>query len=168
MMEPLLVRTPEGEADVESQKSTTAIRKRYSNEWKNYFRTALFTFVMLFILFVGLLLTGFVFKPTTTTDLDDERKYQPQDVVPLNDAIIQETVKESFVQDQVESWISQLTLKEKCELLRGSVDTHGYTGYVPGVPRLGIPSLRMNDGPQGFRGPKKTSTAFPCKYFLFS
>jgi hypothetical protein len=67
------------------------------------------------------------------------------------------------VDDQVQYWISQLSLKEKCELLRGSVDTHGYTGYVPGVPRLGIPSLRMNDGPQGFRGPKKTSTAFPCK-----
>lgn len=66
------------------------------------------------------------------------------------------------VDDTVIRWMSELSLKEKCDLLRGSVDTHGYTGYVPGVPRLGIPSLRMNDGPQGFRGPKKTSTAWPC------
>jgi beta-glucosidase len=70
--------------------------------------------------------------------------------------------EEQAVQDIVNNWMVELTLKEKCDLLRGSVDTHGYTGFVPGVQRLGIPSLRMNDGPQGFRGPKKTSTAWPC------
>lgn len=63
---------------------------------------------------------------------------------------------------KLEYWLKELTLEEKCNLLRGSLDPHGYTGYVPGVPRLGIPSLRFNDGPQGFRGPKKTSTAWPC------
>ena len=37
----------------------------------------------------------------------------------------------------------------------------GYTGVLPGVPRLGIPPLRMNDGPEGFRGPAGTSTQWP-------
>jgi beta-glucosidase len=74
----------------------------------------------------------------------------------------QQTDADLIRDDVVANWMVALTLKEKCELLRGSVDTHGYTGFVPGVPRLGIPSLRMNDGPQGFRGPKKTSTAWPC------
>ena len=32
---------------------------------------------------------------------------------------------------------------------------------IPGVPRLGIPELRMNDGPEGFRGPAGTSTQWP-------
>lgn len=60
------------------------------------------------------------------------------------------------------SLLRNLTLHEKIALLHGSVRTEGYTGLVPGVPRLRIPSLRMNDGPQGFRGPPKTSTAWPC------
>jgi len=84
------------------------------------------------------------------------------------DPTIEDVKDVSSTTDIVQTWMNQLTLKEKCDLLRGSVDTHGYTGFVPGVPRLGIPSLRMNDGPQGFRGPKKTSTAWPCKFFVDS
>jgi beta-glucosidase len=82
-----------------------------------------------------------------------------QDDVAAPDA---EEYEQRAMQDVVNNWMVELTLKEKCDLLRGSVDTHGYTGFVPGVDRLGIPSMRMNDGPQGFRGPKKTSTAWPC------
>lgn len=162
-MDPLIVRAPQEEEDVELQQVKLSIRKRYNKEWNNFYRSALFTFVMLFIVFVGLVLTFFVFKPAPT--ITPTQLYSGQDDVAPIDAVFQEHVlPEKLVQDQVQSWISQLTLKEKCELLRGSVETHGYTGYVPGVPRLGIPSLRMNDGPQGFRGPKKTSTAFPCKF----
>lgn len=40
-----------------------------------------------------------------------------------------------------------------------------YVGRVSGVPRLGIPNLQMNDGPQGFRVMNNshagTSTAYP-------
>jgi len=45
---------------------------------------------------------------------------------------------------------------------------HGYTGYVEGISRLRIPPLVMNDGPQGFRGPVGTSTAWPCGMALAS
>ena len=38
----------------------------------------------------------------------------------------------------------------------------GYTGNVCPNTRLGIPQLKLNDGPQGFRGASSTSTAFPA------
>jgi hypothetical protein len=96
-----------------------------------------------------------------------EELYSPS----LLEAEADTEVNPSHVNEVVGKWMKELTLKEKCDLLRGSVDTKGYTGFVPGVERLGIPSLRMNDGPQGFRGPRKTSTAWPCKFcsnFRFS
>ena len=39
-----------------------------------------------------------------------------------------------------------------------------YTGYAKGIPRLGIPSLKLNDGPQGYRDSKfhGTTTSFSC------
>jgi hypothetical protein len=56
--------------------------------------------------------------------------------------------------------VANLTLQEKITLLTGTALIHGYTGYVDGVPRLGVPALKMNDGPQGFRGPAGASTAW--------
>ena len=52
--------------------------------------------------------------------------------------------------------VAQMTLAEKMGFIQG-LPRHDsgngtYVGIVPGVPRLGIPDLRMNDGPQGFRG----------------
>jgi beta-glucosidase len=62
--------------------------------------------------------------------------------------------------------VGQMTLREKMGFIQGnqSLDSgpHGsYVGVVPGVPRLGIPDLRMNDGPEGFRGQHGTSTQWP-------
>jgi len=39
-----------------------------------------------------------------------------------------------------------------------------YNGYGIGTPRLGIPDLKINDGPQGFRWDEKNDTAtyFPA------
>ena len=47
-----------------------------------------------------------------------------------------------------------MTTKEKISLLHGIGELHdllGYVGAVKGVPRVGIPDIRLNDGPQGFR-----------------
>ena len=66
---------------------------------------------------------------------------------------------------RIDRLLSQLTLEEKMQLIRGgsedaSVD-QGQAGYLPGVPRLGIPSLRMADGPPGLltRVPSQAETA---------
>jgi beta-glucosidase len=56
--------------------------------------------------------------------------------------------------------IKAMTLDEKLNLFHGS--GKGYVGNVAGNARLGIPAIKMNDGPQGFRGKHGTSTAFPC------
>lgn len=54
---------------------------------------------------------------------------------------------------RVEALLQQLTLEEKIGLLHGSGEDastyQGEAGYLAGVPRLGIPPLRLADGPPG-------------------
>lgn len=60
--------------------------------------------------------------------------------------------------------VTKLSLDEKLSLIHGDV-SGAYVGNIPGVPRLSIPPLTMNDGPQGFRTPdnlKGTTTAWPA------
>ncbi len=54
---------------------------------------------------------------------------------------------------RIDRLLKQMTLEEKMNLIRGDVEpaatNQGQAGYLPGVPRLGIPPLRMADGPPG-------------------
>lgn len=54
---------------------------------------------------------------------------------------------------RVDKLISQMTLREKIAMINGAPEDpttyQGQAGYLPGVPRLGIPSLRLADGPPG-------------------
>ena len=54
---------------------------------------------------------------------------------------------------RVDRLLSEMTLDEKLTLLEGAQEaasTNQFTaGYLPGIPRLGIPSLRLADGPPG-------------------
>ena len=54
---------------------------------------------------------------------------------------------------RVDRLISRMTLTEKVDMINGTAEaaaTNQYqAGYLPGVPRLGIPSLRLADGPPG-------------------
>jgi len=54
---------------------------------------------------------------------------------------------------RIDRLLAQMTLEEKMNLIRGDVvpaaTNQGQAGYLPGVPRLGIPSLRFADGPPG-------------------
>lgn len=59
--------------------------------------------------------------------------------------------------DRAEAIVKQMTLEEKCALITGQDD--GF--HTAAVPRLGIPSVRMADGPQGVRN-KTNSTYYPC------
>ena len=59
-------------------------------------------------------------------------------------------------------WLESLTLDEKISLVHG-MDVTNYTGQLAGIPRFSIPSIALNDGPQGFRAKVPgTSTAWPC------
>jgi len=54
---------------------------------------------------------------------------------------------------RVDRLLSEMSLDEKISLLHGldepSDTSQGEAGYVPGIPRLGIPALRLADGPPG-------------------
>lgn len=60
----------------------------------------------------------------------------------------------------VEKLIGQMTLEEKVDFIGG---TKGF--YIRGIDRLGIPEIRMADGPVGVRNPGP-STAFPASITL--
>jgi len=66
---------------------------------------------------------------------------------------------------RVDKLLSQMALEEKMALIRGDSEppatNQGQAGYLPGVPRLGIPPIRMSDGPPGVltRVPSQAETA---------
>lgn len=65
------------------------------------------------------------------------------------------------MQDRVETLLQSLTLDEKIKLLAGADTWHTHA-----IPRLGIPALKVTDGPNGVRGTQKdtrsqTSASFP-------
>lgn len=55
--------------------------------------------------------------------------------------------------DRVEQLLKKMTLDEKLTLIEGATDTEAnrqyQAGYVQAIPRLGIPSLKLTDGPPG-------------------
>jgi beta-glucosidase len=60
----------------------------------------------------------------------------------------------------VDAVLSSLTLDEKCSLTAGAS-----MWYVPAVERVGIPSLKVSDGPSGVRGDSligRHSLSLPC------
>jgi len=66
---------------------------------------------------------------------------------------------------RVDRLLSEMTLAEKLGLIHDTredaVDYQGQAGYLGGVPRLGIPGLRLADGPPGVltRHPSQAETA---------
>ncbi|MET3663623.1 beta-glucosidase [Caulobacter sp. 1776] len=68
---------------------------------------------------------------------------------------------------KVDALIGRMTLDEKISFLHGHDDPQHLAGggYIPGVPRLNIPPLRLADGPAGVRT-SRTATAFPAPVAL--
>nr|WP_249191453.1 glycoside hydrolase family 3 C-terminal domain-containing protein [Halorubrum ruber] len=63
--------------------------------------------------------------------------------------------------DGIAAVVADLTLAEKVGLVHGAEDVEGTaTGFVPGVERVGIPPIRLTDGPLGVRT-DDPATAFP-------
>lgn len=54
---------------------------------------------------------------------------------------------------RVDKLLSEMTLREKIDMIHGSHEDpatfQGQAGYLASIPRLGIPSLRLADGPPG-------------------
>ncbi|MEU0715972.1 beta-glucosidase [Streptomyces lavendulocolor] len=70
---------------------------------------------------------------------------------------------------RVDDLLARLTLDEKLTFLHGAKDPRslGQAGWIPGVPRLGIPPLRLADGPAGVRV-RARATALPAPVMLAS
>ncbi|MFD9356132.1 beta-glucosidase [Streptomyces sp. NPDC060031] len=68
---------------------------------------------------------------------------------------------------RLDALLARLTLEEKTSLLHGAPDPAplGQAGYVSGVPRLGIPPLRLADGAAGVRVAER-ATALPAPVML--
>ena len=68
---------------------------------------------------------------------------------------------------KVESLLHRMTLEEKLALVHGTRDPEelGEAGYWPGLPRLGIPPLRLADGPGGINV-NRESTGMPAPVAL--
>jgi len=60
------------------------------------------------------------------------------------------------VEIQAETILQQMTLEEKIDYISGYNNF-----YIRAIPRLGVPEIKMSDGPQGIRNDTK-STMFPC------
>ncbi|MEU4995682.1 glycoside hydrolase family 3 C-terminal domain-containing protein [Streptomyces sp. NPDC021622] len=63
---------------------------------------------------------------------------------------------------RVRGVVARLTLDEKISLVHGATDPRrlGQAGYLPGIERLGIPELRLSDGPAGVNV-TKSATGLP-------
>jgi beta-glucosidase len=65
----------------------------------------------------------------------------------------EELLKIDVAQKRADALIAKMTLAEKISLIRGVEEpaqtNQGQAGYLAGVPRLGIPPIRMADGPPG-------------------
>ncbi len=72
--------------------------------------------------------------------------------------------------ERADALVQQMTQSEKLQMVQGGVTTnltYGYTvprgagGYVPGIPRLGIPELYYVDGSLGLASSTDPATALP-------
>lgn len=58
---------------------------------------------------------------------------------------------DQVIETKVKALVDNMTYDEKWSFIHGSnVDmSNGEAGYLPGVPRFGVPQVRMHDGPDG-------------------
>ena len=75
-------------------------------------------------------------------------------------------------QTRVDALISKMTLQQKVDMLMGAqeprtaAEATAAVGYLKGVPELGIPAVRLTDGPAGIRLIGTKATAMPAPVAL--
>jgi beta-glucosidase len=74
-------------------------------------------------------------------------------------------------EEHINSLIEQMTLEEKVQMMHG-IETEDHYRYIPPIPRLGIPAIKMTNGPagvsQGGLPPQPEATALPVPIGLAS
>ncbi len=78
-------------------------------------------------------------------------KYDIKYVIPEDD--------DALIAKKVQALVKEMTEDEKYTFLggNGTGDTEGNAGFLKGVPRLGVPMIKMYDGPAGVLYPKDTT-----------
>lgn len=78
-------------------------------------------------------------------------KYEIRYVIPEDD--------DAVVEKKVQALVAHMTEDEKYSFLggNGTGDTEGNAGYLKGVPRFGVPMIKMYDGPAGVLFPEDTT-----------
>lgn len=78
-------------------------------------------------------------------------KYEIRYVIPEED--------DAVVERKVQALVAAMTEDEKYSFLggNGTGDTEGNAGYLKGVPRFGVPMIKMYDGPAGVLFPEDTT-----------
>lgn len=81
-------------------------------------------------------------------------------------ALAQAPAAESATDTRAAALVARMTSAEKIEMIRGVQEgpatDQGEAGYLGGIARLGIPALRMADGPNGIRANETwPATVFP-------
>lgn len=89
--------------------------------------------------------TSFVFNGTFPD------KYEIRYVIPEED--------DAIVEKKVKALVANMTEDEKYSFLggNGTGNTEGNAGYLKGVPRFGVPMIKMYDGPAGVLFPEDTT-----------
>ena len=83
----------------------------------------------------------------------------------IESAALAENINDVTGNALVDRLLSQMTLREKLNLIHDGRENpklyQGQAGYIAGVPRLGVPGLRLADGPPGVltRRPSQAETA---------
>jgi beta-glucosidase len=67
----------------------------------------------------------------------------------------------SSIEQKVNALLNRMTMDEKLSMVHGWPGSP-YVGYVPAIPRLGIPALKLEDGPAGVADGMTKVTAFPA------
>ena len=85
---------------------------------------------------------------------------ESMEVTESNESAVINSIMTAFdinAKERAQQLVSQMTLEEKCMFISG----HKGGFHTFEIARLGIPSIRMADGPQGVRN-KTKSTFYPC------
>lgn len=73
--------------------------------------------------------------------------------------LVQPIKDQETINKKVNALLKTMTTEEKYTFLggNGTGDTEGNAGYLKGVPRLGVPMIKMYDGPAGLLYPQDTT-----------